>query len=63
MNKKRHNLRSQTDFSRSFVNTSRFGLNSLSYFASKLLNIVPSDIENASNFHNFKNKIRKWEYK
>ena len=31
-----YNLRSQTDFARSFLNTSRFGLNSLRYFASKV---------------------------
>ena len=30
----KYNLRSQTDFARSSVNTSHFGLNSLSYFAS-----------------------------
>ena len=51
-----YNLRSQTDFARSFVNTSRFSLNSLTYFASKVWNIVPSDIKNASNLHIFKNK-------
>ena len=51
-----YNLRSQTDFVRSFVNTSRFGLNPLRYFASKVWNIVPSDIKNASNHHIFKNE-------
>ena len=58
-----YNLRSNTDFARISVNTSRFGLNSLRYFASKVWNIVPSDIKNASNLHIFKNKIRKWEPK
>ena len=58
-----YNLRSQTEFARSFVNTSRFGLNSLPYFASKVWNIVPSDIKNASNLYIFKNEIRKWEPK
>ena len=56
-----YSLRSQTDFARNFVNTCRFGLNSLRYFASKVWNIVPSDIKNASNLHIFKNKISKWE--
>ena len=42
----------------SFDNTSYFGLNSLCYFASKVWNIVPSDIKNASNYHIIKNKIR-----
>ena len=45
-----YNLRSETDFA-SFINTSRFGLNSLRYFASKVWNIVPSDIKNASNLY------------
>ena len=31
-----YNLKSQTDFARSFINTSRFGLNSLRYFASEV---------------------------
>ena len=56
-----YNLRSQTDFAKSFVNTSRFALNSLRYLASKVWNIVPSDIKNASNFHIFKNQIGKVE--
>ena len=58
-----YNFRSNTDFARISVNTSRFGLNSLRYFASKVWNIVPSDIKNASNLNIFKNKIRKWEPK
>ena len=58
-----YNLRSQTDFARSFVKTSRFGLNSLRDFASKVWNLVLPDIKNAINLHIFKNKIRKWEPK
>ena len=58
-----YNLRLNTDFARSSVNTSRFGPNSLRYFALKVWNIVPSDIKNASNINIFKNKIRKWEPK
>ena len=54
-------LRSNTDFARISVNTSCFGLNSPHYFASKVWNIVPSDIKNASNLNIFKNKIRNWE--
>ena len=44
-----YNLRSNTDFARISVNTSCFGLNSLCYFASKVWNMMPSDIKNASN--------------
>ena len=58
-----YNLRSNIDFARISVNTSRFGLNSLRYFASKVWNIVRSGIKNASNLNIFKNKIRKWEPK
>ena len=58
-----YNLRSNTDFERSFVNISRFGLNSIRYFASSVWNIVPLDIKNASNLNIFKNKIRKCEPK
>ena len=55
-----YNLRSQTDFARYFVYTSLLGINSLRYFVSKVWNIVPSDIKNASNLHIF---MRKWEPK
>ena len=48
-----YNLRSQTGLARCFVNTIRFGLNSLCYFATKVWNIVPSDIKNAINLHIF----------
>ena len=37
--------------------------NSPRYFASKVWNIVPSDIKNASNLNILKKKIRKWEPK
>ena len=36
-----YNLRSQTDFVRTRVNTSSFGLNSLEYLATKIWDIVP----------------------
>ena len=46
-----YNLRSNTGFTRVSANTSRFGLNSIRYFTSKVWNIVPSDIKNASNLN------------
>ena len=46
-----YNLRSNTGFTRISANTSRFGLNSIRYFASKVWNILPSDIKNASNLN------------
>ena len=39
----RYDLRSQTDFSGHCVNTKKFGLNSLRFFAAKVWNIVPSE--------------------
>ena len=53
-----YNLWSHTDFAKSFIKTSRFSLNSLCYFASKVWNI-----KDASNLQIFKNKIRKWKPK
>ena len=55
-------LRSQTDFSVSFVNTTHFGLHSLHFFfASKVLNMVPLDLKDLNNAEMFKSDIRKWE--
>ena len=39
-----YNLRPQTDFIRTRVNTFSFGLNSLKYLAAKIWHIVPYDI-------------------
>ena len=41
------NLKPQTDFVRSYIRTSRFGLNSLRPIASKVWCIVPSDIKSS----------------
>ena len=40
-----YNLRSQTDFFRNNVNTTKFGLNSLRYFASKVWSMIPIEIK------------------
>ena len=56
----RYDLRSQTDFGGHCVNTKKFGLNSLRFFAAKVWNIVPSEIKNSESVEVFKNKIRKW---
>ena len=55
----RYNLRSQTDFGGYYVNTNRFGLNSLKFFAAKVWYIVPLDIRNSDSVEVFKSKIRK----
>ena len=56
-----YNLRSQTDFGRYCVNTNRFGLNSLKFFASKVWDIVHLEIKNSDSVKVFKSKIRKWK--
>ena len=58
-----YNLRSQTDFARTGVNTSSFGLNPLKYLATKILDIIPCDIKSTGNLNSFKEKIRNWEPK
>ena len=58
-----YNLRSQTDFASICVNTNKFGLNSLRYFASKVWSMVPLEIKNFGRVKIFKTKIRNWEPK
>ena len=55
-----YNLRSQTDFVRDCVNTRRHGLNSLSYFAPKVWDMIPLEIKNINYLQKFKTEIRKW---
>ena len=56
-----YNLRSQTDFFINTVNTRKFGLNWLRYFASKVGSMIPIEIQNSSTVEMFKSKISKWE--
>ena len=58
-----YNLRSQTDFASNCVNTNKFGLNSLRYFASKVWSMVPLEIKNSGSVKIFKTKIGNWEPK
>ena len=55
-----YNLRSQTDFVRDCVHTPRYSLTSLSYFAPKVLDMIPSEIKNINSLQKFKTEIRKW---
>ena len=57
----RYNLRAQTDFGGYCVNTNRFGLNSLKFFAAKIWDIVPLEIKNYDRVEVFKSKIQKWK--
>ena len=55
------NLRTQSDFFRDSVNSSKYGLNSIRLFASKVWQMVPMKMKNLKRLENFKSKIRKWD--
>ena len=55
------NLRSEIETAWNFINTNKFGLNLLSYFASKEWNIIPLEIKNSGSFEIFKTKFQNLE--
>ena len=55
-----YNLRSHRDSVRDCVNTRLYGLNSLSYFAPKVWDMIPLEIKNINSLQKFKTEIRKW---
>ena len=55
-----YDLRSQTDFLRNTVNTTKFGLNSLLHFASNVWSMIPIEMKNSLTVEIFKSKISKW---
>ena len=57
----KYNLRTQSDFFRNSVNSSKYGLNSIRFFASKVWQMVPMKMKTLKSLEDFKNKIRKWE--
>ena len=57
----KYNLRTQSDFLRISVSSSKYGLNSIRFFASKVWQMVPMEITNLKSLEDFKNKIRRWE--
>ena len=57
----KYNLRTQSDFFRDSVNSSKYGLNSIRLFASKVWQMVPMKMKNLKRLENFKSKIRKWD--
>ena len=42
----KYNLRTQSDFFRNSVNSSKYGLNSIRFFASKVWRMVPMEMKN-----------------
>ena len=57
-----YSLQSQTDFVRDCVNTRSYGMNSLSYFAPKFLNMIPLEMKNINSLQKFKTEIRKFRF-
>ena len=56
-----YNLQTQSDFFRNSVNGSKYSLNSIRFFASKVWQTVPVELKHLKNLEDFKNKIRRWE--
>ena len=52
-----YSLRSKTDFFRNTANTTKFGLNSLRYFTSKIWSMIPIEIKISATVEMFKSKI------
>lgn len=48
----------KTDFSINYVSTSRFGLNSQQYFASKIWNMFPSELKNLNDIEIFESEMK-----
>ena len=56
----KYSLRTQYDFLRNSVNSSKYGINSVKFFASKVWQMVPMEMKNVKSLEHFKNKIRRW---
>ena len=57
----KYNLLALSDFFGNSVNRSKYGLNSIRFFASKVWQMVPMEMKNLKSLEDFKNKIRNWE--
>ena len=57
----KHNLQTQSDFHRNFVNSNKYGLNSIRFFASKVWQMVPMEIKNLKSLGDVRGQIRRWE--
>ena len=55
-----YNLWSQTDFMRGSINARSYGLNSLSYFAPKVRDVIPLELKDINSLQKSKTEIRKW---
>ena len=57
----KYNLRTQSDFFRNTVNSSKYGLNSTRFFAVKVSQMVSMEMKNLKSLEDLKKKIRKLE--
>ena len=55
-----YNLRSQTDFSRDNVNSTSYGIKSMSFLGPKIWNILPHELKTSRDLTEFKEKIKSW---
>ena len=57
---KTYNLKIGNHLAQKNVQTTQYGIESISNLAAKLWNLLPREIKNSSSLSVFKNKIRKW---
>ena len=57
---KTYNLKIGNHLGQKNVQTTQYGIESISNLAAKLWNLLPREIKNSSSLSVFKNKIRKW---
>ena len=57
----KYNLRTQSDFLRISVNSNKYGLKSIRFFASQVWQMVPMEMKNLKSLEDFKNKSRRCE--
>ena len=55
----KYNLRTQSDFFRNSVNSSKYGLNSIISFAKNVWQMIPIEIRNLKSLKDFGNKTRR----
>ena len=57
----KYNFRTQSNFFRNSVNITKYGINSIRFFTSKVWQMVSLEMKNFKNLEGFKSKIRRWE--
>ena len=57
----KYNLQTQSGFHKNFVNSNKYGLNSIRFFASKVWQMVPMEMNNLKSLGDFRGKMRRWK--